>query len=270
MRFLTPTVARAGAVALLLAVRLEEFWVWVVTAPAPETIRDRHRTERAAHLIDHVYDDQINGRTQVRTALRVFTRFLAGVPADIMFAADRSVARVRTSREAVMSIVRGYATLGLVIVVTLIGVTAALMSGSEPLRAAGYSQTFVTATPVPNGVIAASPAAPPSPRTDTPGPFAPPPCAAPMCGGRFIIRGPEAFGPGPVLAPPPGAGVWIAGLGFLLYLGLLVSLIALAWKLIRVIPRWRRPDNAMGLLRERYARGEIDDDEFGRRLAALR
>jgi uncharacterized membrane protein len=34
--------------------------------------------------------------------------------------------------------------------------------------------------------------------------------------------------------------------------------------------RRSRPDNTVALLRGRYARGEIDDDEFGRRLAALR
>jgi uncharacterized membrane protein len=39
---------------------------------------------------------------------------------------------------------------------------------------------------------------------------------------------------------------------------------------IRVAPRGIRPDNALSILNERFARGEIDQQEYETRKAALR
>ncbi len=82
------------------------------------------------------------------------------------------------------------------------------------------------------------------------------------------------YGPGPygprVFGPRHAAPfLWAAGLFFLLRLVLLVGLILLAWRLLGARTLWHRPDPATQLLRERYARGEISEDEYRKRLATL-
>jgi len=75
---------------------------------------------------------------------------------------------------------------------------------------------------------------------------------------------PFAMGPG-----GPRPFLWAAAVFALLRGVLLVSLIALAWKAIGARGLWHRPDTATQALRERYARGEITDDEYRKRVATL-
>ncbi len=82
--------------------------------------------------------------------------------------------------------------------------------------------------------------------------------------------GPGPGGPHPFGARALGPWVWVAGgLFALLRLALLVGLIVLVWRLLSGDRLWRRPDPAAQILRERYARGEIDEDEYRKRLATL-
>jgi putative membrane protein len=51
-----------------------------------------------------------------------------------------------------------------------------------------------------------------------------------------------------------------------------VVIVAAVWLVlwaIRVSPRTFRPDNALAILKERFARGEIDQQEYEKRKAAL-
>jgi len=74
------------------------------------------------------------------------------------------------------------------------------------------------------------------------------------------------------LGPHPLFGPWAwgaAGVLFLLRLVLLVGLIAVVWRLLGLRRVWKRPDSATQVLCERYARGEIGEDEYQKRLATL-
>jgi len=67
-----------------------------------------------------------------------------------------------------------------------------------------------------------------------------------------------------------GPGAWWAfGLGFLLRVLLVIGLLVLIWKAITSRTFWHRPDSAMQVLRERFARGEISEDEYRKRLTVL-
>lgn len=76
--------------------------------------------------------------------------------------------------------------------------------------------------------------------------------------------GPHAFGPHPF-----GPWLWAAGLFFLLRVLLVTGLILVVWRLFLTRPLWQRPDSAVQILRERYARGEISEDEYRKRAATL-
>lgn len=72
--------------------------------------------------------------------------------------------------------------------------------------------------------------------------------------------GPHAFGP----------WMWAAaGVFLLLRVILVVGLAALVWRLLSARGFWHRPDTAVQILRERYARGEIGEEEYGKRLGTL-
>jgi putative membrane protein len=67
----------------------------------------------------------------------------------------------------------------------------------------------------------------------------------------------------------PFLGHWYALFGLLLHAVVIVLAVWLVLWAIRVAPRRIRPDNALSILNERFARGEIDLEEYERRKAAL-
>jgi uncharacterized membrane protein len=80
--------------------------------------------------------------------------------------------------------------------------------------------------------------------------------------GRFH-RGGRGFGRGAGIA----AGLF--ALNVLLRFLLLIALLVIAWKVITSRSLWGRPDGAVQILRERFARGEITEEEYRKRLVAL-
>jgi putative membrane protein len=81
--------------------------------------------------------------------------------------------------------------------------------------------------------------------------------------------GPHRFGPMPYGPHPFGPWAWVAGLSLLLRLLLVTGLILLIWRALTTQTIWRRPDSALQILRERFARGEISEDEYHKRAATL-
>ena len=81
---------------------------------------------------------------------------------------------------------------------------------------------------------------------------------------------PHSFGPYPFGPRPLGPGMWVVGGIFLMLRALLlIGLVVLVWRVLSARTLWQRPDNATQLLRERYARGEIGEDEYRKRLGTL-
>jgi putative membrane protein len=63
--------------------------------------------------------------------------------------------------------------------------------------------------------------------------------------------------------------VWVLLLAIVFNaLALVLGVWLVLWA-IRISPRGVRPDNALGILKERFARGEIDQQEYEQRKAAL-
>jgi uncharacterized membrane protein len=81
--------------------------------------------------------------------------------------------------------------------------------------------------------------------------------------GRFQRGRGRGYGRGGGIA----AGVF--ALQALLRFLLLIALLVIAWKVITSRTLWGRPDAAMQSLRDRFARGDIDEEEFRKRLAGL-
>ena len=67
----------------------------------------------------------------------------------------------------------------------------------------------------------------------------------------------------------PFLGHWYVLFGLLLYAVVVVLAVWLVLWAIRVAPRRIRPDNALAILNERFARAEIDQDEYQKRKAVL-
>jgi putative membrane protein len=65
-------------------------------------------------------------------------------------------------------------------------------------------------------------------------------------------------------------GHWYVLLVFVFYAVVIVLAVWLVLWAIRVAPRRIRPDNALSILNERFARGEIDQEEYQKRKAALK
>ena len=64
-------------------------------------------------------------------------------------------------------------------------------------------------------------------------------------------------------------GHWYFLLALVFYAVLIVGAVWLVLWAIRVAPRRIRPDNALSILNERFARGEIDQQDYETRKAAL-
>ncbi len=65
-----------------------------------------------------------------------------------------------------------------------------------------------------------------------------------------------------------GHGIFL--IFILVFYGVLIVLaVWLVLWAIRIAPRGIRPDNALTILNERFARGEIDQEEYEKRKAAL-
>jgi putative membrane protein len=78
------------------------------------------------------------------------------------------------------------------------------------------------------------------------------------------------FGPREFGAHPHGPWFLAAvGLFTLLRALVVVGLVVLVWRLVGARGLWQRPDSATQVLRERYARGEIDEEEYRKRLQTL-
>jgi putative membrane protein len=67
----------------------------------------------------------------------------------------------------------------------------------------------------------------------------------------------------------PFFGHWFVLLGFLVYAVVIVLAVWLVLWAIRIAPQGIRPDNALRILNERFARGEIDQQEYEARRATL-
>jgi putative membrane protein len=67
----------------------------------------------------------------------------------------------------------------------------------------------------------------------------------------------------------PFLGHWYVILAFVIYGALIVLVVWLVLWAIRIAPHRIRPDHALGILNERFARGEIDQEEYEKRKAAL-
>lgn len=67
----------------------------------------------------------------------------------------------------------------------------------------------------------------------------------------------------------PILGHWYVLFALIAYGVVIVLAVWLVLWAIRVAPRGIRPDNALGILNERFARGEIDQQEYETRKAAL-
>lgn len=123
-------------------------------------------------------------------------------------------------------------------------------------------------------VVAQGAPAPSTPNTPSNPGYGP---GTPGYGPRF---GPEygpGFGPGGMpygragrrFGPRAGIAAGIFALGALLRFLLLIALLVIAWKVITLRSLWGRPDEAVQVVRERFARGEISEEEYRKRLAAL-
>jgi putative membrane protein len=69
-----------------------------------------------------------------------------------------------------------------------------------------------------------------------------------------------------------GMGYALMGVGMLVFWGLVVAAVVLLVRLLggdRQIPPDVRPGDPMAVLRERFARGEIDESEYRQRLKVL-
>ena len=80
---------------------------------------------------------------------------------------------------------------------------------------------------------------------------------------------PYPFGPHMVGARGWGPHPWLVGPFLLLRALLGIGLVVLIWRALLTPSLWRRPDAAVQILRERYARGEIGDDEYRKRFGTL-
>lgn len=63
---------------------------------------------------------------------------------------------------------------------------------------------------------------------------------------------------------------WGMGLGWLIFLAILILIVIVVWRLLQGQGSSRSEDSALEILRQRYAAGEIDREEFEARKRDLR
>ena len=144
------------------------------------------------------------------------------------------------------------AVAGVVALVGVLGGGAVPTLSSTPALAQQISQVTAQGTPAPG-----------NPGGPGYGPGMGPGYGPGFGPGRMMYRGGRGFGGRPGIA----AGVF--ALGALLRFLLIISLLVIAWKVITLRTLWDRPDGAVQVVRDRFARGEINEEEYRKRLAAL-
>jgi uncharacterized membrane protein len=142
-------------------------------------------------------------------------------------------------------------------VVTIVGV----LGGGAPALAQQAGGRYAAGGPQLTGQSAPAPGTPGNPAMPGYGPGFGPGYGPGFGPGRF--RGGREFGPRAGIA----AGVF--ALGALLRFLLMIALLVIAWKVITLQSLWGRPDGAVQVVRERFARGEISEEEYRKRLVAL-
>jgi len=127
MRHMATRATDVGTLTLAVVVRLETLWVWLLTCPIPGEVRDRHRAEREAHLLDHLEYDEAAGCRPLRTAARIFLRFLVGIPEDIVFCVSQACAGNGRSKEADTPMTRRQALGGIAVAALILVLTSAAL-----------------------------------------------------------------------------------------------------------------------------------------------
>jgi putative membrane protein len=61
----------------------------------------------------------------------------------------------------------------------------------------------------------------------------------------------------------------VVGLFLLLWVLLLIGILLVIWRVLTSRTLWRRPDSAIQIVRERFAKGEISEEEYRKRLSTL-
>ena len=151
------------------------------------------------------------------------------------------------------------AVAGLVALVGVLGGGAVPTLSSTPALAQQISQVTAQGTPAPG-----NPGAPGyGPGNPGYGPGMGPGYGPGFGPGRMMYRAGRGFG------GRPGIAAGIFALGALLRFLLVISLLVIAWKVITLRSLWDRPDGAVQVVRDRFARGEINEEEYRKRLAAL-
>ena len=159
------------------------------------------------------------------------------------------------------SVVAGMAGV-MVLAGVLVGGSAPAL-GAAPALVQQVSQLSAQASPAPS--------APNTPGGPGYGP------GTPGYGPRFGPGSGRGFGPGRTrygrgrrgFGGRAGIVAGIFALGALLRFLLVIALLVIAWKVIGLRSLWNRPDGAVQTVRERFARGEISEEEYRKRLAAL-
>jgi Short C-terminal domain len=152
--------------------------------------------------------------------------------------------------------------LATLVVVAGVAVVAGVLAGEAAsaawmVPAAGFPVSSITAQGAP---APTAPATPGTPGTPGSGPRYGP---GHRPGGMPFGRARRGFGPRAGIA----GGIFVLG-AFLRFL-FLIALLVIAWKVITLRSLWERPDGAVQAVRERFARGEISEDEYRKRLAVL-
>lgn len=162
------------------------------------------------------------------------------------------------------------AVAGVVAVVAVLGGGAVLGISSAPAPAQQAGSLAPDGT---SQLIAQSAPAPGTPGTPNAPGYGP---GTPGYGPRFGPGYGPGSGPGWMMyggrrgfGRRPGIAAGVFALGALLRFLLLIALLVIAWKVITLRSLWGRPDGAVGVVRERFARGEINEEEYRKRLVAL-